>query len=50
MNYKHLQYFWAVVRAGGVLRASEQLHLTPQTLSGQIRLLEQRLGNPCCAR
>lgn len=46
MNYKHLQYFWAVVRAGGVLRASEQLHLTPQTLSGQIRLLEQRLGQP----
>lgn len=46
MNYKHLQYFWTVVRAGGVLRASEQLHLTPQTLSGQIRLLEQRLGQP----
>lgn len=44
MNYKHLQYFWMVVRAGGVLRASEQLHLTPQTLSGQIRLLEERLG------
>lgn len=44
MNYKHLQYFWTVVRVGGVLRASEQLHLTPQTLSGQIRLLEERLG------
>lgn len=44
MNYKHLQYFWTVVRAGGVLRASEQLHLTPQTLSGQIRLLEERVG------
>ncbi len=44
MNYKHLQYFWTVVRAGGVLRASEQLHLTPQTLSGQIRLLEERFG------
>ncbi|HYF17185.1 MAG TPA: LysR family transcriptional regulator [Ramlibacter sp.] len=46
MNYKHLHYFWTVVRAGGVLRAAEQLHLTPQTLSGQIRLLEQRLGRP----
>jgi LysR family transcriptional activator of nhaA len=46
MNYKHLRYFWTVVRAGGVLRASEQLHLTPQTLSGQIRLLEERLGQP----
>jgi LysR family transcriptional activator of nhaA len=46
VNYKHLQYFWTVVRTGGVLRASEQLHLTPQTLSGQIRLLEQRFGQP----
>lgn len=46
MNYKHLHYFWTVVRAGGVLRASEQLHLSPQTLSGQINLLEERLGSP----
>lgn len=46
MNYKHLHYFWTVVRAGGVLRASEQLHLSPQTLSGQINLLEERLGKP----
>lgn len=45
MNYRHLQYFWTVVRAGGVLRASEQLHLTPQTLSGQIRQLEDRIGH-----
>ena len=46
MNYKHLQDFWTVVRAGGVVRASEQLHLTPQTLSGQIRQLEERIGQP----
>lgn len=46
MNLKHLQYFWTVVRAGGVLRASEELHLSPQTLSGQINLLEERLGKP----
>ena len=44
MNYKHLHYFWTVVRAGGVVSASEQLHLTPQTLSSQIRQLEDRLG------
>lgn len=44
MNYKHLHYFWTIVRTGGVLRASEQLHLTPQTLSTQIRQLEERLG------
>lgn len=46
MNYKHLYYFWTVVRTGGVLRASEQLHLSPQTLSGQINQLEERLGSP----
>jgi len=44
MNFKHLHYFWATARAGGVMRAGEQLHLTPQTLSGQIKLLEERLG------
>jgi LysR family transcriptional activator of nhaA len=46
MNFKHLRYFWTVVRAGGVVRAAGQLHLTPQTLSGQIRLLEERMGRP----
>ena len=44
MNFKHLHYFWATARAGGVLRAGEQLHTTPQTISAQIKLLEDRLG------
>jgi LysR family transcriptional regulator, transcriptional activator of nhaA len=44
INYKHLHYFWAVARQGGVARASEHLHLTPQTISGQISLLEDSLG------
>lgn len=44
MNFKHLYYFWVVARAGGVVRAGEQLATTPQTLSGQIKLLEQKLG------
>ena len=44
MNYKHLHYFWAAAKAGGVMKAGEQLHMTPQTLSGQIKLLEDRLG------
>ena len=44
MNYTHLHYFWATAKAGGVMRAAEQLHTTPQTLSGQIKLLEDRLG------
>lgn len=44
MNYKHLHYFWVTARAGGIVRAGEQLHITPQTLSGQIKLLEDSLG------
>ncbi|WP_439517134.1 transcriptional activator NhaR [Hydrogenophaga sp.] len=46
MNYKHLHYFWTVMRTGSIARASAQLHLTPQTLSGQIKQLEERLGKP----
>ncbi|MBT9505295.1 transcriptional activator NhaR [Rhodoferax sp.] len=44
MNFKHLHYFWVTAKAGGVMRAGEQLHTTPQTLSGQIKLLEEWLG------
>lgn len=44
VNYKHLHYFWAVAREGGVARASERLHLKPQTISGQLSLLEEHLG------
>jgi LysR family transcriptional activator of nhaA len=44
LNYKQLHYFWAVAKAGSIVRASERLHLTPQTLSGQIGLLEEALG------
>ncbi len=44
MNFKHLYYFWVTAKAGGVVRAGEQLHTTPQTLSGQIKLLEDRMG------
>lgn len=44
MNLKHLRYFWTVARLGGVSRAAEHLDLTPQTVSGQIRLLEEELG------
>lgn len=44
MNYRHLHHFWATAKAGGVVRAGEQLHITPQTLSAQIKLLENALG------
>ena len=44
LNFKHLSYFHAVAKAGAVNRAAEKLHLTPQTLSGQLTLFEKRLG------
>ena len=44
MNYKHLLYFWVTAKAGGIMRAGEQLHTTPHTLSAQIKLLEDWLG------
>lgn len=44
LNYKHLQYFLQVAKSGSVNRAAEKLHLTPQTLSGQIKGFEERLG------
>ncbi len=50
MNYKHLHYFMQVAKTGSVTRASQQLHLAPQTVSGQIQLLEQALGSALFAR
>jgi len=46
LNYSHLQYFWAVAHEGSVVKAAERLHITPQTISGQIRLLEEAVGQP----
>jgi len=44
LNYKHLHYFWVVTKSGGVAKAGEQLHVTPQSISGQIRMLEETVG------
>lgn len=41
LNYRQLHYFWVVARTGSIVRASEQLNLTAQTISGQISLLEE---------
>jgi len=43
INYKHLHYFWVVAKEGSIARASKSLHLTPQTISGQITLLEESI-------
>lgn len=44
MNLKHLRYFWAVARFGGVSKAADKLGLSPQTLSGQIAELQHEMG------
>ncbi len=50
MNFKHLYYFWQVAKLGGINAAGEQLHLTPQTISGQLSLLAEDLGAPLFTR
>lgn len=44
LNYHHLLYFWTVVQEGGVARASTKLRLAQPTVSGQVRALEEALG------
>jgi LysR family transcriptional regulator, transcriptional activator of nhaA len=45
LNYQHLLYFWAVVRAGTLSKACEELHLSAPTVSTQLRTFEQRIGH-----
>ena len=44
LNYKHLRYFWMVARSGSIAKAAEQLHLTPQSISGQLTEFANTLG------
>jgi LysR family transcriptional activator of nhaA len=44
LNHHHLLYFWTVAREGSIARASGVLNLTPQTISAQIKSLEETLG------
>lgn len=44
LNYNHLLYFWTVAKEGSIARAAEKLNLTPQTISGQLKLLEDTIG------
>ncbi len=44
LNYHHLYYFWTTVKEGGIGKASLALNLTQPTISKQIKLLEEQLG------
>ena len=50
LNYTHLMYFWTVACEGSIARAAEVMHLTPQTISGQIKLLEESVSEPLFAK
>jgi LysR family transcriptional activator of nhaA len=50
LNYNHLHYFWAVANEGSIARAAEVLHLSPQTISGQLKLLDDVIGEPLFQR
>lgn len=50
LNYHHLQYFWTVVREGGVTNACKVLNLTQPTISKQIKHLEEQIGEPLFKR
>lgn len=45
INYHHLRYFWTVARKGGVRKAAEELHVSQPSISAQLRLLEEAVGD-----
>ncbi|WP_186125701.1 LysR family transcriptional regulator [Burkholderia gladioli] len=46
LNFRHLYYYWVVVKEGGFARAAERLDMAVQTISAQVRELERALGHP----
>jgi LysR family transcriptional activator of nhaA len=50
LNYHHLLYFWTVAKEGSIARACETLRLAQPTISGQLRLLEDTLGEKLFVR
>jgi LysR family transcriptional regulator, transcriptional activator of nhaA len=50
LNYHHLLYFWSVAKHGTVAKACEELRLAQPTISMQIRLLEDTLGEKLFVR
>jgi len=50
MNLKHLRYFAEIARRGSITAAARALHLAPQTLSAQLLMLEESVGQPLFER
>ena len=50
LNYHHLLYFWSVAKHGTVAKACAELRLAQPTISAQIRVLEDALGEKLFVR
>jgi LysR family transcriptional activator of nhaA len=50
LNYVHLVYLVAVAREGSVSAAAAALHVSPQTISGQLKTFGERLGGALTRR
>jgi len=50
LNYHHLLYFWTVAKEGSIAKACRKLLLAQPTISGQLRLLEEALGEKLFVR
>ena len=44
LNYHHLLYFWTMAREGSISKAAEKLRVSQPTISAQIKILEDTLG------
>jgi len=44
LNFHHLRYFWTVARKGGVRKAAAELNVSQPSISAQLKLLEEALG------
>lgn len=44
LNYKHLHYFYTTAREGSIAGAASFLHVSPQTISGQLGVFQDYLG------
>jgi LysR family transcriptional activator of nhaA len=45
LNFKHIFYFWIVARESSIRKASILLNVSPSSISEQIKILEDRIGD-----
>lgn len=50
LNYHQLYYFWVIAKEGGITPAAARLRLSASNLSGQLKALEDALGQPLFER